>query len=135
MWPLAHIGVIASKTMVGFPQHPVVPSPELDRLMLFGFISAGLTLLFFKEQRQSRSAVLALAVCLLATAVYGFLEGAWPLGMIQSVWSVSIFRRWRSQRHFRLGKRTRQTVSLPPPGDLRLESRISRMFGSMSSES
>jgi hypothetical protein len=27
-------------------------------------------------------------------SIYGFLQGAWPFGLVESVWSVVALRRW-----------------------------------------
>jgi hypothetical protein len=34
------------------------------------------------------------AACLLASA-YGFLQGAWPFGVVEAVWAGVAVRRWR----------------------------------------
>jgi hypothetical protein len=34
--------------------------------------------------------------CVLAS-VYGFLQGAWPFGLVEAVWSVVALYRWRSK--------------------------------------
>src|SRR5208282_3900158 len=74
------------------------PAPQFQTLMFFGFVAALMTLLCFIHQRQSRSAVLALAVCLAAMALYTFMQGAWPVGIVQVVWSAATFARWRRFR-------------------------------------
>ena len=28
-------------------------------------------------------------------SIYGFLEGAWPFGLVEAVWALVAFRRWR----------------------------------------
>jgi hypothetical protein len=27
-------------------------------------------------------------------SIYGFLQGAWPFGVVEAVWAVVAFRRW-----------------------------------------
>ena len=103
-------------------------APQLDVLMLFGFFAGILTLLFWMHRRQSRSAVMGLAVCLAAMAVYGFLEGAWPLGIVVSVLSASAFCRWHNEKYVGRavsGNRRIRAVALPGRWDM--ESRISRV--------
>jgi hypothetical protein len=72
--------------------------PTLDVLMLTGFLGSILTLLFWMHQKQSKSCVAALAVCLAGMAIYGFLQGAWPLAILECVWSIATFQRWRQKR-------------------------------------
>jgi hypothetical protein len=38
--------------------------------------------------------VLAFAVACVAASVYGFLQGAWPFGLVEAVWSTIALRRW-----------------------------------------
>ncbi len=37
------------------------------------------------------------AACALGS-VYGFLQGAWPFGLVEAVWSFVALRRWRRVR-------------------------------------
>jgi len=100
--------------------YPVV---ELDGLMLSGFLSVFFTFAFYMVRNDARSAMVALSVCLAATAIYGFLRGAWPLGVIQAVWSATTFRRSLDSRNFRTVNRRRAQLMRVAPD------RISRMFG------
>jgi hypothetical protein len=34
------------------------------------------------------------AACVLGSA-YGFLQGAWPFGLLEAIWSIVALRRWR----------------------------------------
>lgn len=52
-------------------------------------------LICYALEHRSNWYVLAFAVsCLLASA-YGFLQGAWPFGMVEVVWAGVAFRRWQ----------------------------------------
>jgi len=31
-------------------------------------------------------------------SIYGFLQGAWPFGLVEAVWSVVAFNRWLNTR-------------------------------------
>jgi hypothetical protein len=42
--------------------------------------------------------VLAFAVACIAGSAYGFLQGAWPFGLVEAVWSAVALRRWISAR-------------------------------------
>jgi hypothetical protein len=45
-------------------------------------------------EHRNRWFILAFAgACLLASA-YGFLQGAWPFGLVEAVWSMIAVRRW-----------------------------------------
>ena len=53
-------------------------------------------LLFYTFEKSSRWCVFGFAcACALASA-YGFLIGAWPIGLVEAVWAVVALRRWRT---------------------------------------
>jgi hypothetical protein len=31
-------------------------------------------------------------------SLYGFLQGAWPFGLVEAIWSIVALRRWHNQR-------------------------------------
>ena len=67
----------------------------MDILTAFGFFAVTAMLVFYALEKRSRWFVLAFAgSCLLASA-YGFLQGAWPFGLVEAIWSLVAFRRWR----------------------------------------
>jgi hypothetical protein len=49
---------------------------------------------------ESRSLwfILAFAGACLLGSVYGFLQGAWPFGLVEAIWAVVAVRRWRLAR-------------------------------------
>ena len=66
----------------------------MDGLTLFGLASVTAMLVFYALEDRSRWFVLAFAgACLLASA-YGFLQGAWPFGVIEAIWAAVAARRW-----------------------------------------
>ena len=66
----------------------------MKELTAFGLVAVTLMLLFYALERRSRWYILAFAgACLLGSA-YGFLQGAWPFGIVEAVWSIIAFRRW-----------------------------------------
>ncbi len=70
----------------------------MNVLTLFGLLAVTLMLIFYALEERSRWMILAFAAsCLLASA-YGFLQGAWPFGLVEMVWSFVALRRWRRHR-------------------------------------
>jgi hypothetical protein len=66
----------------------------MDRLTAFGLLAVTAMLVFYALEKRSRWFVLAFAgSCLLASA-YGFLQGAWPFGVVEAAWSIVALRRW-----------------------------------------
>jgi hypothetical protein len=98
MWtpPINPFIPIAAATTVH--RAPVAPPPALDVLMLSGFLLSILTLLIWMHPIQSRHRLLAFAAALVGLAVYGFLQGAWPLGVVAIAWSAATLRRWHQWR-------------------------------------
>jgi hypothetical protein len=67
----------------------------MDALTLFGLFAVVAMLTTYALEDRSPWFVLAFAgACLLGSA-YGFLQGAWPFGMVEAVWAVIAARRWR----------------------------------------
>lgn len=66
----------------------------MDRLTTFGLVAVTAMLVFYALERRSHWFILAFSgSCVLASA-YGFLQGAWPFGLVEAVWSGVAFRRW-----------------------------------------
>ena len=40
------------------------------------------------------------AACALAS-IYGFLQGAWPFGLVEAVWAIVALRRWMQRSRHR----------------------------------
>ena len=48
------------------------------------------------EDRDTRY-ILAFAVACALASAYGFLQGAWPFGVVEAIWAVIALRRWRQR--------------------------------------
>ena len=63
-------------------------------LTFFGLFAVAAMLVCYALERRNRLFILGFAgACVLGSA-YGFLQGAWPFGIVEGVWSVVAFRRW-----------------------------------------
>ena len=70
----------------------------MDGLTLFGLLAVSAMLLFYALEDFSPWYVLAFAgACALASA-YGFLQGAWPFGLVEAIWTGVAVHRWRRKR-------------------------------------
>lgn len=69
-----------------------------DALTIYGAFAVGSMLLFYALEARSPTFVLAFAVACLASAAYGFLQGAWPFGVVEVIWSGVAVQRWRRRR-------------------------------------
>jgi hypothetical protein len=68
--------------------------PRMNPLTAFGLTAVTLMLVFYGLEKRSRWYTLAFAgACALGSA-YGFLQGAWPFGVVEAIWSFVAVRRW-----------------------------------------
>ncbi|MGD0956936.1 MAG: hypothetical protein ABR953_08905 [Candidatus Acidiferrales bacterium] len=66
----------------------------MSRLSLFGLFAVTAMLVCYALEKRSRWFILGFsAACALGSA-YGFLQGAWPFGIVEAVWTVVALRRW-----------------------------------------
>jgi hypothetical protein len=67
----------------------------MDNLTVFGLLAVTAMLVAYALEDRSPWFILAFAgACGLASA-YGFLQGAWPFGVIEGIWTLVALRRWR----------------------------------------
>lgn len=70
----------------------------MDALTAFGLFAVTAMLVTYALESRSPWFVLGFAgACLLGSA-YGFLQGAWPFGVVEAIWSLVAARRWWSMR-------------------------------------
>jgi hypothetical protein len=67
-------------------------------LNAFGLAAVTATLIFYAFEDRDPGFILAFAAGCLASAVYGFLQGAWPFGVIEIAWTIIATRRWSQRR-------------------------------------
>lgn len=70
---------------------------SMDPLTIYGLISVALMLLFYSQEERSNWFVLAFALSCVLASIYGFLQGAWPFGMVEAIWSFVAVKRWRQR--------------------------------------
>jgi hypothetical protein len=66
----------------------------MDRLTFFGLFAVTSMLVTYALEDRSRWFILAFAVSCMLGSIYGFLQGAWPFGAVEAIWSVVALRRW-----------------------------------------
>ena len=67
----------------------------MDALTAFGlFAVTAMLVTYALEDRSPWFIFIFAGACVLASA-YGFLQGAWPFGVVEAVWSLIAARRWR----------------------------------------
>jgi hypothetical protein len=66
----------------------------VSRLTIFGLFAVTAMVVFYALEPRSRWFTLAFAGACILGSVYGFLQGAWPFGLVEAVWSLVALRRW-----------------------------------------
>ena len=66
----------------------------MSALSLFGVVAVTLMVVCYALEKRSRWFILAFAGSCMLGSAYGFLQGAWPFGLIEAVWSLVAIRRW-----------------------------------------
>ncbi len=69
----------------------------MDGLTLFGLAAVSLMLVCYALEDRGAGFVLVFAVACALASVYGFLQGAWPFGVVEAIWAVVALRRWRNR--------------------------------------
>lgn len=62
---------------------------------LYGIAALTFMMTMYALERRHQRYVLGFAVGCALSAVYGFLSGAWPFGIVEAIWCVIALRRWR----------------------------------------
>ena len=69
----------------------------MDLLSLFGFAATSLMLLCYALEDRSPWFIPGFAAACALSGVYAFLQGAWPLGVVEVVFTIVALRRWRQR--------------------------------------
>jgi len=61
---------------------------------MFGLVAVTAMLVSYALEGRSQWFVLGFAVACALGSAYGFLQGAWPFGIVESIWATVALRRW-----------------------------------------
>jgi hypothetical protein len=65
----------------------------MSALSLFGLAAVTAMLIFYALEKRSPWFVLAFAAACALGSIYGFLQGAWPFGLVEAAWAgVAVYR-------------------------------------------
>jgi hypothetical protein len=77
----------------------------MSGLTLFGLVAVTLMLVFYTLEKRSHWFVLAFSASCVLGSAYGFMQGAWPFGLVEAVWSGIALHRWWLERRRLYGSR------------------------------
>jgi hypothetical protein len=63
-------------------------------LTLFGLLAVTAMVVCYAFESRSRWFILGFSVACVLGSIYGFLQGAWPFGVVEAIWSLIAARRW-----------------------------------------
>jgi len=70
----------------------------MDTLTPFGLFAVTAMLVCYALEAHSRWFTLGFAVACALGSIYGFLQGAWPFGLVEGVWVLVALRKWWKRR-------------------------------------
>ena len=74
----------------------------MNPLSIFGLFAVTCMLVTYALEKRGAWFILLFALSCVMGSVYGFLQGAWPFGLVEAVWSAVAVRRWWHVRHLTL---------------------------------
>lgn len=66
----------------------------MDRLAAFGLFAVSAMLVTYAFEERSPWFLLGFSGACVLGSIYGFLQGAWPFGLVEGIWAAVALRRW-----------------------------------------
>ena len=70
----------------------------MDPLTIFGLFAVTAMLVCYALEMRTHWFILAFAGACVLASMYGFLQGAWPFGIVEAIWAMVALRRWLLSR-------------------------------------
>jgi hypothetical protein len=70
----------------------------MSLLTLFGLFAVTAMLVCYAMEERSHWWVLGFAFSCALGSIYGFLQGAWPFGLVEGIWAFVALRKWLTKR-------------------------------------
>ena len=71
----------------------------MDSLTVFGLFAVSRVLIYYALEGRNPWFILAFAVFCWLGSAHGFLQGAWPFGIVEFIWGVVAVWRWSRHRY------------------------------------
>jgi hypothetical protein len=69
----------------------------MNSLSAFGLLAVTAMLVFYALEDRGPAFILAFAAACVLASVYGFMQGAWPFGLVEGAWAMVAVNRWRKR--------------------------------------
>jgi len=73
----------------------------MDALSAFGLFAVSSMLIFYAMEPRGRIYILGFAFACALGSAYGFLQGAWPFGLVEAIWALVALKRFIAAPHFK----------------------------------
>jgi hypothetical protein len=64
-------------------------------ITLYGVVAVSFMMMMYALEKRARGFIAAFALGCVLSSVYGFWSGAWPFGVVEALWSLIAWRRFR----------------------------------------
>jgi hypothetical protein len=71
----------------------------MNALTAFGLVAVTAMLVCYAMERRGHGWIAGFAVACWLGSAYGFLQGAWPFGIVEAIWGFVALRRWWAERN------------------------------------
>ena len=78
----------------------------MSRLTAFGLFAVTAMLVTYALEKKNSWFILGFAGACVLGSIYGFLQGAWPFGLVEAIWAAVACHRWWQQRRATIGELT-----------------------------
>jgi hypothetical protein len=68
---------------------------RMDTLTAFGLVAVTAMLVCYAFEDRSPWWIIGFAAACALGSTYGFLQGAWPFGVVEAIWCLVAINRWR----------------------------------------
>jgi hypothetical protein len=69
----------------------------MDWLTAFGLFAVTAMLVSYALEARSAWFTLAFAAACALGSAYGFMQGAWPFGLVEAIWAMVALAKWRAR--------------------------------------
>jgi hypothetical protein len=64
-------------------------------ITIFGVCAVTFMMAMYALETRGRGFIAAFSLGCVLSSLYGFLAGAWPVGVVEAIWAVVALQRWR----------------------------------------
>lgn len=74
----------------------------MDTLTLFGLFAVTAMLVCYALEDRSHWFIFGFSLACGLGSVYGFLQGAWPFGLVEAIWALVALHKWLKIKGFKI---------------------------------